>query len=328
MALSSGQIAPTSKRGDPGRDLLAEGEASTSGPPSNSWRPGSSRGRDSRTRPRTALNAGGGGDSSAGSARAAGRPRTGRNPPRGIGSSRTRGASRKWECTCWRIPSWYAVQCQTPGRSPPSARRLLPGFLGQSHDWWRPWTMTPRSLLAPARLAGQSALRTQTDERLVDIASTGSEPAFEAIVALHTGGRSPPTCAAALARAGRGRPSADLRQRTRGDRARRASAEPSCLALPDRPQHRREPDPRHRPPGRAARRAPRPAPTFPTVADRRQTLIEVIGAVQSLPLRQRDAIVLRELEGQATRRSPPSRVSRTAPCELSSTARAPPSARA
>jgi RNA polymerase sigma factor (sigma-70 family) len=42
--------------------------------------------------------------------------------------------------------------------------------------------MTPRSLLAPARLAGQPVLRTQSDERLVDLVRAGSEPAFEAIV--------------------------------------------------------------------------------------------------------------------------------------------------
>jgi hypothetical protein len=43
--------------------------------------------------------------------------------------------------------------------------------------------MTPRALLAPARLAGQSVLRTQADERLVDLVGAGSEAAFEAIVA-------------------------------------------------------------------------------------------------------------------------------------------------
>ena len=43
--------------------------------------------------------------------------------------------------------------------------------------------MTPRSLLAPARLARQPVLRTQTDARLVDLVRAGSDPAFEAIVA-------------------------------------------------------------------------------------------------------------------------------------------------
>jgi DNA-directed RNA polymerase specialized sigma24 family protein len=43
--------------------------------------------------------------------------------------------------------------------------------------------MTPQALLAPARLAGQTILRSQTDERLVDLVRAGYEPAFEAIVA-------------------------------------------------------------------------------------------------------------------------------------------------
>src|SRR3977135_1113935 len=43
--------------------------------------------------------------------------------------------------------------------------------------------MTPRSLLAPARLAGQPILRSQTAERLVDPVVAGHEAAFEAIVA-------------------------------------------------------------------------------------------------------------------------------------------------
>src|ERR1700704_4752851 len=43
--------------------------------------------------------------------------------------------------------------------------------------------MPPRSLLAPARLAGQPILRSQTDERLVDLVRAGHEAAFEAIVA-------------------------------------------------------------------------------------------------------------------------------------------------
>src|SRR4051794_14526658 len=47
--------------------------------------------------------------------------------------------------------------------------------------------MTPRSLLAPARLAGRPVLRSQTDERLVDLVRAGSEPAFEAIVARYRG---------------------------------------------------------------------------------------------------------------------------------------------
>ncbi len=43
--------------------------------------------------------------------------------------------------------------------------------------------MTPHSLLAPARLAGVPLLRSQSDERLVDLVRAGNDAAFEAIVA-------------------------------------------------------------------------------------------------------------------------------------------------
>src|SRR3712207_1112702 len=42
--------------------------------------------------------------------------------------------------------------------------------------------MTPRVLIEPARLAGASVLRVQTDERLVDLVRAGNDRAFEAIV--------------------------------------------------------------------------------------------------------------------------------------------------
>ena len=47
--------------------------------------------------------------------------------------------------------------------------------------------MAPKSLLAPARLAGRPVLRSQSDARLVDLVRAGSEPAFEAIVARYRG---------------------------------------------------------------------------------------------------------------------------------------------
>jgi RNA polymerase sigma factor (sigma-70 family) len=43
--------------------------------------------------------------------------------------------------------------------------------------------MTPRSLIEPARLAGAALLHTQSDERLVDMTRAGNGRAFEAIVA-------------------------------------------------------------------------------------------------------------------------------------------------
>src|SRR4051794_28911771 len=42
--------------------------------------------------------------------------------------------------------------------------------------------MTPRRLREPARLAGSTVLRTQSDERLVDLVRDGNDRAFEAIV--------------------------------------------------------------------------------------------------------------------------------------------------
>jgi len=42
--------------------------------------------------------------------------------------------------------------------------------------------MTPRALFHPARLARRPVLSTQSDERLVDLVRAGSEPAFETIV--------------------------------------------------------------------------------------------------------------------------------------------------
>src|SRR5688500_11547884 len=42
--------------------------------------------------------------------------------------------------------------------------------------------MTPRVLIEPARLAGSTVLRVQTDERLVDLVRAGNDRAFEAIV--------------------------------------------------------------------------------------------------------------------------------------------------
>src|SRR3954465_3132006 len=42
--------------------------------------------------------------------------------------------------------------------------------------------MTPRQLMEPARLAGSAVLRTQSDERLVDLVRDGNDRAFEAIV--------------------------------------------------------------------------------------------------------------------------------------------------
>ena len=46
--------------------------------------------------------------------------------------------------------------------------------------------MTPRALIAPARLAGATLMRTQSDERLVDLVRAGNDGAFEAIVSRYS----------------------------------------------------------------------------------------------------------------------------------------------
>src|SRR3954447_8609313 len=159
--------------------------------------------------------------------------------------------------------------------------------------------MTPRALLAPARLAGLSVLRTQSDERLVDLAAAGSEAAFEAIV-----GRYRRPLMAYLRGVLAEERADDALQQTfvkahtailREDQVRNLRAWLYRIAhntaanlirdtrRPDEPLHEHVagvdlPD---------------------EIADRRQTFSDLVSAVQALPLRQRDAIVLRELEGRS-----------------------------
>ena len=113
--------------------------------------------------------------------------------------------------------------------------------------------MTPHSLLAPARLAGVPLLRSQSDERLVDLARAGNDPAFEAIVARY---RRPLLrhCSRMLSE----------------ERAEDVVQQAFLRAL------------------RAMR-----------ADERRQGLRDVVAAVGALPERQRDALVLRELEGRS-----------------------------
>jgi RNA polymerase sigma factor (sigma-70 family) len=159
--------------------------------------------------------------------------------------------------------------------------------------------MTPRSLLAPARLAGQPVLRTQSDERLVELVRAGSEPAFEAIVARYR--RALVRYCARLLPEERAE---DAVQQTfvraydamRGSEAElrlrpwlyRIAHNSALNALRDRALRHEPLDDRFdgvEPPDQALERSMR--------------LREVLGAVQDLPERQRDAIVLRELEGRS-----------------------------
>ncbi len=158
--------------------------------------------------------------------------------------------------------------------------------------------MISHSLLAPARLAGQSVLRTQSDERLADLACAGSKPAFEAIVSRYR--------AALLGYCG-GMLSAeraeDAVQQTfvkayaaleRGEVVRtlrpwlyRIAHNTALNGLRDRALH-------HAPLDETIDGVERPD----QAAERRHDLGQVVAAVKALPERQRDAILLRELEGR------------------------------
>ena len=159
--------------------------------------------------------------------------------------------------------------------------------------------MTPRSLAEPARRASLHILRTQDDERLAELAATGSNPAFEAIVERY---RAPLTrYAAAIV----GRDAADEAVQEsfvcahtallRGDEVaclrawlHRIVRNKALNLIRDRGPDGVPLDERH-----AAIETPE------LVAERRHTLRRVVDAVQALPGKQRDAIVLRELEGKS-----------------------------
>src|SRR3954454_12547248 len=159
--------------------------------------------------------------------------------------------------------------------------------------------MTPRSLLAPARLAGQPILRSQTDERLVDLARAGHEPAFEAIVARY---RRPLLryCGRILS----DERAEDAVQQTfvkAYDAMRRDDNELNLRPWLYRIAHNtalnglRDKGLQDEPLDLQIDGVERPD----QAAERREGVREVLAAVQALPTRQRDAIVLRELEGRS-----------------------------
>src|SRR3954469_17765389 len=159
--------------------------------------------------------------------------------------------------------------------------------------------MTPKSLLAPARLAGRPVLRSQSDERLVDLVRAGSEPAFEAIVGRYrapllrycrrilpdTRAEDAVQQAFVSAYAAMKRDDAQLDLRPWLYRIAHNSA---LNALRDRGVKHAELD-------EQIDGVERPDQAM----ERRQGLRDVLGAVQALPQRQRDAMVLRELEGRS-----------------------------
>jgi RNA polymerase sigma factor (sigma-70 family) len=159
--------------------------------------------------------------------------------------------------------------------------------------------MTPRHLLAPARLAGSRLLATQHDERLVDLLRAGSEPAFEAIVSRYRG----PLLRYCSALLGRER-AEDAVQQTfvkayeamhRDDRP--LLLKPWLYRIAHNAAHNalRDNALRDEPLGDGGAVGERPE----EVLERREQLRSVLASVQDLPPRQRDALVLRELEGRS-----------------------------
>ena len=159
--------------------------------------------------------------------------------------------------------------------------------------------MTPRSLIAPARLARAPVLATQSDDRLVDLVRAGHESAFETIVARY---RAP-----LLRYAERFLPR---------DRAEDAVQQAFVRAFDALPRDDAELNLRpwlyrivHNTALNALRDRALQHGDLPENIDgveqpdqaleRSQGLRDVLGAVAALPSRQRDAIVLRELEGRS-----------------------------
>ena len=159
--------------------------------------------------------------------------------------------------------------------------------------------MTPKALIAPARLAGTPLLRTQTDERLVDLVRAGNDAAFEAIVARY---RAPLLryCSRLL---GDGRAEDALQQTflRAYDGLRASDREMHLRPWLFRIAHNvainalRERGSYHEPLSEQIDGVERPDQAH----EKSERLREVVAAVGTLPVRQRDAIVLRELEGRS-----------------------------
>ncbi len=159
--------------------------------------------------------------------------------------------------------------------------------------------MTPRALFHPARLARRPVLSTQSDERLVDLVRAGSDPAFEAIVERYRRAllryvtrllppeRAEDVVQQAFVKAYEAmhRNAAELNLRPWLYRIAHNAA---LNALRDRALGHAELDER-------IDGVERPDQAF----ERAVGLRELLVAVQALPERQRDAIVLRELEGRS-----------------------------
>ena len=158
--------------------------------------------------------------------------------------------------------------------------------------------MTPRHLLEPGRLAGGALLRAQSDARLVDMTRAGNDRAFEAIVARYKGdllrycsrilpdGRSDDAVQQVFVNAykalHRDTTPLSLRSWLYGIA--------HNVSLNVLRQRGRDHEPLESHPGFQE-------PTHVT-SERRERLREVLAAIAALPPGQRDALLLRELEGR------------------------------
>ena len=159
--------------------------------------------------------------------------------------------------------------------------------------------MTPKSLVAPARLAGRPLLATQTDERLVDLVRAGNETAFEVIVnryrrgllryvaRLLSDGRAEDVVQQVFVNAYWALRSNDTKLRLR-PWLYRIAHNLALNALRDR--------------GRLAEELHDDIDGVEPpdqILERRQGLRDALAAVKSLPDRQRSALILREMEGRS-----------------------------
>jgi RNA polymerase sigma factor (sigma-70 family) len=159
--------------------------------------------------------------------------------------------------------------------------------------------VTPWALINPARLAGSGLLRTQTDARLVDLVRAGNDRAFEAIVLryersllghcrrLLPAARAEDAVQQALLRALEAM-RADRRELDLGPWLHRIAHNTAIDSLRRQDSHWEELD----------EDVDGVEPTH-AAAERRARFRTVVSSMGELPVRQRRALVLRELEGRS-----------------------------
>lgn len=159
--------------------------------------------------------------------------------------------------------------------------------------------MTPHALIAPARLAGAPLLRAQSDERLVDLVRAGNDAAFEAIVARY---RRPLLryCSGFMPEA-RAEDAVQTALVSAFNSLRSSQGEMNLRSWLYRIAHNtalnalRDRALAHEELSEELDGVERPDQAF----EKNECLRDVVAALGALPDRQRDAMVLRELEGRS-----------------------------